>query len=275
MAPVTRYATVSGGIRLPYLESGDEDGLPLLLLHGYSDSMRSFDLLRPHLPPGLRAIALSQRGHGDADRPDAPYVPETYAADAIALLDALGVEQAVVLGHSMGSQTALRLALDHPERVLGVILIGGFSTIRGNPVVEELWDAVSALSDPVSPEFVDEFQRSTVARPVPEDFMALVVQESLKLPARVWKAVCRGQMDTDLLPELGWVSAPTLLLWGDRDAIIPRSMQDALAAAIPRVRLTILSGTGHAPHWEEPRRVAEEIEAFALRVVRPSRLVTA
>ncbi|HYF06263.1 MAG TPA: alpha/beta fold hydrolase, partial [Acetobacteraceae bacterium] len=75
MTPTIRSATVNGGIRLPYAESGSTDGLPVLLLHGYSDSLHSFDLLRPHLPAGLRAIAPSQRGHGDASRPDAPYVP--------------------------------------------------------------------------------------------------------------------------------------------------------------------------------------------------------
>jgi len=127
----------------------------------------------------------------------------------------------------------------------------------------------------VPPAFVEEFQRSTVARPVPDEFMALIVRESLKLPARVWKAVCRGQMDTDLLPELGWVSAPTLLLWGDRDAIIPRSMQDALVAAIPKARLTVLPGTGHTPHWEEPQRVAREIADFAHAVTRRGRLAAA
>jgi pimeloyl-ACP methyl ester carboxylesterase len=220
--------------------------------------------LLAHLPPSVRAIAPSQRGHGDADRPGSGYGALDLAADAVALMDALGLERAVVAGHSMGSLVAQRVALDHPGRVRGLALLGAFATLRGNPAVRELWEgAVSVLADPVDPSFVREFQESTLARSVPQDFFDTVVRESLKVPARVWRAALAAQMAEDATAELGAIAVPTLLLWGDRDAFATRREQEALAAAIPRARLVVYAGAGHAPHWEEPARISADLARFA------------
>jgi non-heme chloroperoxidase len=261
---VTHAMAVDGGLRRPCVERGDPTGLPILLLHGYTDSWRSFALMLPHLPRGVRAVVPTQRGHGGTGRPAQGYTPADFAGDAVAVLDALGIERAVVAGHSMGSQVALRLALDHPGRVRGLVLIGGFTALGRNAAVRELWNnTVANLKDPVDPDFVEAFQRSTVARPIPAGFLDEVVQESLKVPAAVWRAALRGMMETDLVADLRRVTTPTLLLWGDRDAIVPRDEQDLLATSIPAARLVVFTGTGHAPHWEEPARVAAEIAAFA------------
>jgi non-heme chloroperoxidase len=98
-------------------------------------------------------------------------------------MDAVGLEAAVIVGHSAGTVTAQRLAVDHPERTLGVVLIGGAPTFAGNPAVEELWHIVAGLDDPVDPGFVRMFQESTVTRPVPAAFLDAVIAESRKLPA--------------------------------------------------------------------------------------------
>ncbi len=216
----------------------------------------------------LRAIALSQRGHGDADRPAAGYRAAHLAADLAALADVLGLGPAIVVGNSMGAQVAQRFAIDHPERTLGLVLIGAFTTLRGNSAVQALWDgAVSTLTDRIDPGFVREFQESMLARPVPAALLDTVVRESLKVPARVWRAALEGQMEDDATPELGRVAAPTLILWGDKDAIAPREDQEALAAAIPDAQLEVYAGAGHAPHWEEPARIAADIASFAAGLV--------
>ena len=109
-------AALPTGVRLQYIDNGDPDGVPVLLLPGYSDSWRAFEPVLPHLPGSIRAIAVSQRGHGDSSRPTAGYGTDDFAADAVALMDAIGLESAVVAGHSMGAAVAQRMALDHPER---------------------------------------------------------------------------------------------------------------------------------------------------------------
>jgi pimeloyl-ACP methyl ester carboxylesterase len=274
MSPATSSIQLDTGVTLPYAEYGDPAGTPMILLHGYSDSLRSFDLLAPHLPASLRAIAVTQRGHGDADRPDGGYTPEGLAADAAAVMDALGIDAAVIVGHSGGGYTAQRFALDHPERTLGAALIGTFRAFDDNPGVGELREMVDALTDPVDPGFVRGFQESCVAEAVPAGFMDAVVAESLEVPARVWKAYLRGLLEADVPTDSGTIAAPTLIVWGDRDAFVPRAEQDALAAAIPGAELVVYEGVGHCPHWERPERTAADLAAFARRASAAQRVAS-
>ena len=106
------------------------EGVPVLLLHGLASSRRFWDLVVPGLA-GLRVVALDQRGHGDSERPDGPYDGATVVADALTALDALGLSRVVVVGHSWGASTALRLAATAPERVLAVVAVdGGLGSAR-------------------------------------------------------------------------------------------------------------------------------------------------
>jgi non-heme chloroperoxidase len=244
------------------VEQGDPAGVPVLMLHGYTDSWRSFELLLPHLPSRVRAIAVTQRGHGDADRPATGYRPEDFVSDVAAFMDALELPAAVLVGHSGGSYTAQGFAIEHPERTLGIALVGAFRALHGKPELDELWQAVAALRDPVDPDFVREFQESTATQPVPAEFMEAVIADSRKVPARVWQATLKGLLDAEAPTETGTITAPTLILWGDRDTLCTRRDQEALVAAISGARLVVFEGTGHAVHWEQPERVAAELAAF-------------
>src|SRR5262245_26161220 len=113
IAPI-RSIQLHGGPRLSYIEQGDPSGWPVVLLHGVSDSCRSFARLLPHLPPFLRVYAISQRGHGDSERPPAGYGPHGLAADLAAFMELVGAAPAFVVGHSMGSSVAECFALDYP-----------------------------------------------------------------------------------------------------------------------------------------------------------------
>jgi non-heme chloroperoxidase len=255
-----------GGLRLQYAEQGEPDGVPLLLLHGYGGSRRSFEPVLPHLPPSIHAIALTHRGHGDSDRPAGGYTTSALAGDAVATMDALGIESAVVVGHSMGGGVAQRIAIDHPDRVAGLVLAGAATSWADNGAVAELAADVVLLDDPVDPEFVRRFQLSTIVQPVRPSWADTVVSESLKLPARVWERCMEGVVLDDFAAELPSISAPTLLVWGDSDTdISPREEQDALMAAIPRSELLVYRGIGHALHWESPARFAIDVADFAHR----------
>jgi non-heme chloroperoxidase len=261
--PLVSTIKLPNGVALPYVEQGEPSGVPLLLLHGVTDSWHSFEPVLPHLPASIHAFALTQRGHGDADRPTAGYRTRDFAEDVAAFADALGLAQAVIVGHSMGSTNAQRFAIDHPERTLGLVLAGSFATYRDNPVVMAFWEsAVSGLTDPIDRDFVHQFQESTLARPVPEAFLDTIVRESLKVPARVWRAAFEGFLEDDCTGELVKIKAPTLILWGARDALCSRRDQDALLAAIAGSRLVVYENAGHGLHWEEPERFAADLAAF-------------
>ena len=260
---------ISNRITLPYVEHGDRSGLPMILLHGVTDSWRSFELMLPHLPKTVHAVAMTQRGHGDADRPVTGYRTRDFAADIAAFADSLDLGPAVIVGHSMGSTHALRFAIDYPKLTRGLVLVSSFSSYRSNSAIAALWEsAVSRITDPVSPAFVREFQESTLAQPVPKAFFERAVQESLKVPARVWRAAFEGFLDDDFTGELYRIKTPALLIWGDRDALVSRSDQEALLEAITGSRLVVYEGAGHAPHWEEPERFAAELAAFGATLAR-------
>jgi len=258
---VAKRVMLDTGIEVSYVEQGDQQGMPLVLLHGYSDSWRSWQPFLGHVPHQVRAFAMTQRGHGDSAKP-ASYRIAEFAADLESFMGRLGIERAVIVGHSMGSLVASRFAIDHPERLLGLVLVGAFTTVVGNSAVGEMWPAVAAMSDPIDARFVREFQESTLARPIPPDFLETVIAESLKMPARVWRAVLRALMDEDFSVELGRIASPTCIIWGDKDAITGRDEQEALAASIRGARLIVHANGGHSPHWENPGRAAAEIVAF-------------
>lgn len=251
------------GVELCFGEYGDPAGATVVLLHGYTDSRRAYEPLIAQLPPHLRVIAVTHRGHGDSDKPDGSYRVDAFVADLADLFDRLRIKQAVVVGHSMGSLIAQRFALDHRERVRALVLIGAFASLKDNPAVHDLWDqVVSELQDPVPVELVREFQESTLAGPVPDAFLEAVIAESLKVPARVWRSILQALLTDDFSHELRKITAPTLIVWGDRDDFCSEAEQHLLTRAIRGSRLIAMPGIGHSPHWEEPRRVAEILGAF-------------
>jgi pimeloyl-ACP methyl ester carboxylesterase len=214
------------------------------------------------LPGTFCLTALSLRGHGDSAKPEGPYGTEPMSRDVVAAMDQLGITRAVLVGHSMGSLVAQRVAQEHADRVSHLVLIGAFATLKDNPEVETLWrDAVAGLTDPVDPAFARSFQESSLNRPVPADFLAGVIDESLKLPAHVWRAALDAVRHEDRSALLGRIAVETTVIWGDRDGFCGRAEQDRLTRSIPRARLIVHEGTGHAPHWEEPARVAADIAA--------------
>jgi pimeloyl-ACP methyl ester carboxylesterase len=190
--------------------------------------------------------------------------PSDFAGDAVALLDALAIPRAMIVGHSMGSLIAQRIAIDHPHRVAALMLVGAFAEMRGNPEIETLWaDTISVMEDPVAEDFVWAFQSGTCAQPVPVGLIEAAVQESLKVPARVWRDALAGQIAADLGAERARITAPTRLVWGARDSFAPRADQEALLASIGGADLTIYRESGHAPHWEEPGHFARDLADFA------------
>jgi pimeloyl-ACP methyl ester carboxylesterase len=184
-------------------------------------------------------------------------------------MDSLGIERAVIVGHSMGSTVAQRFAIEYPGRVRALVLEGAFMPRPANDEVRKFLDEVLALKDPIDPAFARAFQQSTLAQPVPPEFFETVVGESLKVPAHVWHAALRPYLTTDFAGDLADVTVPTLLVWGDRDAFTGRSEQDALKGAIAASRLVVYAGAGHSPHWEEPERFAGQVASFIAEHAQP------
>jgi non-heme chloroperoxidase len=259
-----RQASVqlSTGVRMHYVEQSRKEGPVLVLLHGYTDSYLSFERVLPLLPRSFHVYALDQRGHGDSSRPDCCYSPSDFASDVAAFLDSQGIQRAVLVGHSMGSFIAQQVALEHPQRVQALVLVGSAPTVHGNAVAAELKSYVDTLADPIDPAFVREFQAGTFYRPIPPSFLDTAVSESLKVPARVWKAALDGLIAEDHSTRLRDISVPTLVVGGDHDGFFSVAEQQALAQALPHASLALYTETGHAPHVEQPQRFVEDVKQF-------------
>lgn len=268
MAHEVKSVELRTGVTLQYVEQGDRSGVPVVFLHGLGDSWRSFELVLEYLPETVRAIALTQRGHGDSSRPETAYRYRDFAADVEAFMDALDLEIAVVVGHSLGSAVTQRFGIDYPGRALGLVLIGSFLSLPNSQAPRELWPVVSKMEDPVDPDFVRGFQESVSVRPVPQDFFEdVIMQESMKIPARVWREVVRCSMQDEFSGEINKIVVPTLLVWGDQDGMVPRSDQDAQTETIAGSELLVYKGTGHAVPWEEPDQLASDLVGFIETIV--------
>ena len=261
--PTIQHARLRNGVVLPYLDPNPRAGTPVVLLHGLSDSCRSFETVMAHLPRDLRPIAPTLRGHAGASLPETYRIAD-FSEDVVQLLDALKLDRAVIVGHSMGGVVAQRFAADHPDHVAGLVLVDTFARFGRVEALRAFGrESIAALADPVDPAFVRAFQESTLARPLPPPVLDDVVAESLAVPARVWQAAWAALEESDLVDELHRVAAPTLIVWGDRDEMALEGEQETLRRAIPGARRATFMGAGHAPHWEEPVRFARLLAEFA------------
>jgi pimeloyl-ACP methyl ester carboxylesterase len=147
--------SISTGVTLAYAESGNPQGPAVVFVHGYLDSRRIWDPALPHLPKRYRLIFVSQRGFGDADKPQTGFTQTDYVKDLEAFLDAIGIRQATVVGHSMGGLIAHYFAVRNPMKTSKLVLVGTAPTAANSAIVGgTVMDEINALTDPIDPAFV-------------------------------------------------------------------------------------------------------------------------
>lgn len=263
MTTVVSTVTLPGGLTLSYAEQGEQSGPALVLLPGPTDSWRSYERVLEEVPLSIRTIAVSQRGHGDSDKPPTGYRVQDFAGDVVPLLDALDVERAVLAGHSGSCLVVRRVAIDRPERVAGLVLEASPTTLRGHPgLAGFVSSVVSGLQDPIDPDFARSFVADTSSAAIRPEVVDRLAGELLKVPAHVWQESFTALSDYDDLGELGRITAPAMLIWGDGDGLVGRHMQEQLAELIPNADLLVYAGVGHTPRWEDGARFASDVAAF-------------
>lgn len=268
--PGSSTVTLGSELTLSYMAQGDRLGPVLVLLPGPTDSWISYQPVLDRIPLAIRTIAVSQRGHGDSDKPATGYRVQDFAADMVPLLDALDIERAVLAGHSGSCFVARRVAIDQPERVAGLVLEASPTTLQGEAGLEEfVTSIVSRLKDPIDPDFVRSFAIDTSSGEVSPDLLDQMIGEQLKVPARVWREMFAGLLEYNDMAELGRITAPTVLIWGDADELVRREMQEKLLERISCGELIVYPGVGHTPRWEDPIRFASDVAGFVERCFSP------
>jgi len=271
------------GLEVRIAESGT--GPAVLLLHGFPQTSREWARVMPHLAPVARVVAADLRGSGGTGAPDGSYRREVLCRDAVALLDALGIERAVVVGHDVGALAALALAVAHPDRVSRLVVLSvpplylrlTWSMLGS---VRYLWFqyalAVPGLGARLLSRGRQRLPRWLFARfassagGVPEADVAVYLAE-LRDPARA-RAGSRTYRQL-IVPEFLRIvlgryrtrlpAMPTLVLLGAEDPIIPLDALEGVERHATDVRIEIVPGAGHYLVDEQPAAVAEHIARFA------------
>jgi len=250
------------GVTLHYAERGEGNRNVVIMLHGYLDSWYSYSEVMKNMPKDFHLIALTQRGHGDSSKPEDGYAMTNFSEDVIAFMDHFGYEKASLVGHSMGTVIAQRVAIDHPTRVHKLVLIAPTGDATGNEVLMYVAGAIAELEDPIDRQFVFDFQSGTAPDPVSDQYIENIVSETSKVPANVWRKALAGLLQANYSNELYLIRAETLIMWGDEDEIFLAADQKKLLENIPNVRIQIYPNLNHSIQWQRPRLAALEISAF-------------
>ena len=263
------FAT-SGRAQLAYESTGAGGGADVLLIHAGVNDRRSWRHVVERLGPRHRCVAYDTRGYGETS-----YEPEdgwSTVGDAVAVLGAAGLERPVVVACSMGGQTAIDLALAHPDRVAGLVLIG--TAVRGAPYPDvqegptaELiarLEAADAAGDLAEVGRLEAWMwldgpgagEGRVGGPARELF--------LDMNGRALRAQDPGEEaeTPPAWPRLGEITAPTLVMVGRLDVEDTLEIDELAAGLIPGARLRLLDGVAHVPHLEGDPATLDEIAAF-------------
>jgi pimeloyl-ACP methyl ester carboxylesterase len=259
------FTTASDGTRLHYEVHGS--GEPVLLVMGLGSNAYGWDRTIPWLSQRYETIAFDNRGVGRSDVPAGDYTIERMAADAAAVLDAVGHATARVVGASLGGMIAQRFALAHPERLRSLLLI--CTTPGGAKHVPASAEVFKALLTP-DPDPAALYRRNawflygdeTRTRHPERIEEDLVSRMRIPTQPAGYLGQLRAAMAHDACNELGTIRVPTLVVHGDADLLVPTPNGRVLAECIPGAELVLVPGAGHMLQADAGDAVREAVLAF-------------
>jgi len=249
------FAIAGDGTRIHYEVTGLTKRAPVLLVQGLGGEKNSWNLQRAALALRHRTIAFDNRGAGRSDKPDGKYNLEEMADDAIAVLDAAGIENAHVVGLSMGGAISQIIALKHPNRVRSLTLVA--TACRNHAWREELlqsW-ATTAETEGMTAVGKEAARWMIGPRSFRRVLPALGWMGPLQLfnPANAFVSQVKAILSTDdgaLNTELANIVCPTMVVVGNQDVLTPRGDAEEIASLIPTAELVVISGGAHGLHIE-------------------------
>lgn len=238
-------------------------GDPLILIHGLADDHRAWRRTLPALLMERRVLLYDLRGHGESSLGGADGSLRQLSEDLVALMDAIGLERATFAGFSLGGTVAMRLAIDHPERVAALALVATSS--RVGRAAREWYLARAAMVADGATELRQTLDGDTadVYRNQPEELAdGLAIRRQSTKDVRGYGNACSAMAalhEHPLDPELGAINAPTLIVAGDRDQHCPPRAAELIAAGIPGSTMTVIAGSGHPIPVEQPAELSHLI----------------
>lgn len=234
---------------------GRGDKPPLVLIHGAGGTHLHWPATLRRLN-GFRVFALDLPGHGKSEGPGRQTIP-AYGDAVLAWMDAVGLRRAVIGGHSMGGAIAQILALGHPERVIGLLLVGTGARLRVAPAILE--NAASEATFSQAVDTVVQWAFSPTASP-------RLVEVAAQRWAEVRPAVLHGDFLAcdrfDIMERLPEINVPALVICGEDDRLTPVRYAQFLAERLPQAELVVIPQAGHMVMLEQPAAVTQAVERF-------------
>lgn len=254
------------GLRIAYRRRGC--GPTLVFAHALGASQALWAAQIEAFAVDYDCIAYDVRGHGASGVPPGPYRIEQLADDARGLIDALGLAPAVFVGVSMGGMIGMQLALSAPDRLRGLVVSDSAASFAaaGRQAWAERIEAVRAEGvAPQVPVMMGRWFTESFRTRQPQEVVA-VAGVLATTPVEGYLACCAALRDIELLPRLGEVGCPTLVICGENDPSTPLPMSQAIAAAIPGARLEVIAGMHHLPNVEVPEIFNPLLREFLQRL---------
>jgi 3-oxoadipate enol-lactonase len=259
------------GLALFYHDEGQ--GEPLLLIHGFPFSSEMYLPQRAELSPRFRIITPDLRGMGRSDIESnvETFSLDVYADDLVALLDRLGIGQAIVGGMSMGGYIVFALLRRHPERVKGIILIDTKAAAdteearanRYNMAEQARTEGSSAVVESMLPKMLTE--RTRKERPELVQFVQeMMLATSVDGIVAAQEAMATRPDSMSMLPN---INVPTLIIVGSEDPITPPPVAEEMQRQIPHARLVVIEGAAHAANLERPEEVNRALEEWLMQFI--------
>lgn len=259
-----QHARAGNGLVIAYDIEGS--GEPLLLIAGMSADRGLWAHIRPILNEHFLTIAFDNRDAGASDLAEKPYGLADLARDALAVMDAAGVKQAHVLGHSMGGAVAQELALLAPERVARLTLANTFAandhgTREHFALIRDLRDAIENDLLFLRAVYFYGLGRSTREALVLSDVAKQLLDSGPMQKVDALKRQIDVLLDVNTLDRLSAIRAPTRVVWSPEDLFFCKAHAQAIAGAIPGSELVEVNATGHCPMIEAPKRFVSAVIA--------------
>jgi pimeloyl-ACP methyl ester carboxylesterase len=243
-------------------------GKTVVLLPSAGHDRHDFDELRSELGDAMRTVALDWPGHGDSPPSSGPTSAMAFADAAEQAIAQLAPEGAIVLGNSVGGFAATRLAIRRPELVEGLVIVDGGGFVGRGPHIRAVCAAMGRprFLRAIYPAFSRHYMRARTdadRRSQASSVATTRAEPGLSAVSGVWRSF--PSPEHDLRNQAARITAPTLVVWGKRDPVIPLRIGRRIAASIPAARLEVLD-CGHVPFTSYPQRFAELLLGFASEI---------
>jgi pimeloyl-ACP methyl ester carboxylesterase len=255
------------GLNLHVEDSGNSDGLPLVFLHSWAGSSRSWKYVVAALPNRLRPIAIDQRGWGRSDSSSSGFQLADLASDAKEVVKALKLDRYVLVGHSMGGKVAQFIASERPEKLSGLILVAPAMPGPMHRPLEVREGMVGVMNSAVLIQ--QTIDNTLTAKRLSSEVNAQVIEDALGGSPEAKRAWPMSTSQEDIRERVGRIQVPTLVIANELDKVDPVSeLQAELLPRIPHAEMKIIPATGHLSPLESPIELAEIINHFSEKLGR-------